>query len=299
MKHGKLLGKMVVASALVCAFFSPISMTKVSAAEYAVEFKAGAHGTVNGEKSVSYLVNSGDVFPNEPSINVESGYVFKGWNKELPEVGSAVEGKQIYVAKYGVVINGLNYTVRYVDENSVDIATPTTMLGEDGEQYTVRAKTVAGYTYQNPSQTFTLDENNKQILIVYTLTNPNIVNREEIIYENEVVNQVVPAPNTTVNTPVNTPATPGTTPGDTPGTDNNAGEDQENPNIEIPENQQPEAGGNEVEIPSNEQPLAKGSTDNNDNLMLYGAIGGAVILLGAFAIFVAKRKQNKEAVDNK
>ena len=72
------------------------------------------------------------------------------------------------------MIDGVSYTVRYVDENKTDIATPKTMLGERGSQINERAKTVPGYTYQQAEQSFTLKDG-MEIQFVYTLTNPNEV----------------------------------------------------------------------------------------------------------------------------
>ena len=61
----------------------PLFSIRVHAAEYEIVFKAGAHGTINGNKEASYRLSSDDVFPDEPDIQVEKGYVFVGWNKQL------------------------------------------------------------------------------------------------------------------------------------------------------------------------------------------------------------------------
>lgn len=272
---------------MACMFLFPVTITKIQAAEYEIVFKAGAHGTVNGQKEVSYRLSTNDVFPDEPVVTAQEGYVFKGWNKELPDVGSKVSGKTVYVAKYGVVINGVTYTVRYVDENKTDIATPKTMLGEQGSSITERAKTVAGYMYQQSEQTFTLT-NEMEIQFVYTLTNPNEVIRYETITEEEIINQVQNQQNANNPTTNNTPVV---TPNPTP--------DQE---IDIPDNPQPNGDGengtqgeeDEVDIPDNEQPQSNG---RGPNYATIASIGGLAILLGGLVFFYFIKKNKEQAAE--
>lgn len=265
---------------MACMFLLPITVTDINAAEYEIVFKAGAHGTVDGKKEVSHRLSTNDVFPDEPAIAVEDGYVFKGWSKQLPSVGSKVSGKAVYVAKYGVVIDGVTYTVRYVDENRTDIATPKTMTGENGSTITERAKTVAGYTYQQTEQTFTLT-NGMEIQFVYTLTNPNEVIRYETVYEEEIIDQVVPGPDEETPTPAPTP-TPTPTPEPTP-------EPAPEP---IEDNPQPEGDGDDKEdINDNPQPISDGK---GPNYAMIAGVGGSAILLGAM-IFYFLKKKNEEA----
>lgn len=261
----------------LCIFLFPLMNVQVHAAEYEVVFKAGSHGTVNGGKEVSYRLSNNDIFPNEPSIAVEDGYVFQGWSKELPEVGTNVTGKQVYVAKYGVVINGIIYTVRYVDENKVDIATATTMLGEKGTEYTVRAKTVPGYTFQETTKSFNLESNNQEIVFVYTLTNPDLVVRNETVYEYENVNQTVG----------------GTTQGQ------GGNQANTNPETDAPENVTPAGGGEntpeeEETIEDEENPLA--NTDGvSKYTMLISVFAGVLLLAGVGAYLVLKKRKKVAA----
>ena len=41
---------------MACLFLLPISTTDIKAAEYEIVFKAGSHGSVDGQKEVSYQV---------------------------------------------------------------------------------------------------------------------------------------------------------------------------------------------------------------------------------------------------
>lgn len=269
----KKIRSIIITMFTICIFLFPLMNVQVQAAEYEVVFKAGSHGSVNGGKEVSYRLSNNDIFPNEPDIKVEEGYVFQGWNKELPDVGTNVLGKQVYVAKYGVVINGIIYTVRYVDENKVDIATATTMLGEQGTEYTVRAKNVPGYTFQEQTKTFNLENNSQEIVFVYTLTNPELVVRNETIYENENVNQTVNGNQTTTN------------PNDTNNPDdNNQGDNGQTGNT-------PEE---EENINNEENPLAKGDGAGNYTILI-ASIAGGLLFIGAGVYLVMKRR--KKAIE--
>lgn len=270
---------------MACLFLLPISTTDIKAAEYEIVFKAGAHGSVDGQKEVSYHLSTNDVFPNEPTVSAEEGYVFKGWSKQLPSVGSKVTGKQVYVAKYGVLIDGVSYTVRYVDENKTDIATPKTMLGERGTQIVERAKTVPGYTYQQAEQTFTLKDG-MEIQFVYTLTNPNEVIRYETITQEEVVNQVVPQENGNQNN-----VTPTPNPNPTPAP---------NPDVVIPDDNQPNGDGNndkdtdkdKDQTDINDQETPEGDGKGNDYAMLAGGLG-ILVVAGIAIIFMYWNKKRK------
>lgn len=280
MKKGKGLWKVLTGIVLACAFILPISSVQLHAAEYEIVFKAGAHGSIDGEKEAAYRLTSDSLFPNEPDINVENGYVFIGWNKELPEVGSKVTGKMVFVAKYAVVIDGVSYTIRYVDENKVDIATPRTMLGEKGESITARAKNIAGYTYQNAEQTFSISDG-LEVQFVYTLTNPDEVIRYETTTQNVVVNQNVNGNNAQQNTQTQNGGNQGTanTPAPTPEEENN----------EDPE--QPLGSGEEEENKNNETPLSKGKQEQN---MMVAAAGGFAVLLGLILIMLLKKRKDKK-----
>ncbi len=274
----KFMKKFIAGAAAAFLCLLPMQIEKISAAEYEIVFKGGSHGTVDGKDKVSYRLSTEDVFPNEPEIATEDGYVFLGWNKELPEPGTKVEGKQVYVAKYGVLVDGISYTVRYVDEAGADIATPRTMVGENGSEITERAKVVSGYTFQQPTQTFTLNKDNQEIRFVYTLTNPEEVIRYEETIEEVPVNQTVPGNQ-------NAPAT--TQPqGTTPDQGQGGNED-----TEVVEDQDTPQTNGEEDIDDNETPLSKGEKDNN--YAMIAGIGGLAVLAAIIYLVVKKKKNNK------
>lgn len=258
---------------LTCFVIFPLSLTKVYAAQYEVVFKAGANGTVNNEKSVTYTLEAGATFPNEPTVTAKEGYVFTGWNKALPEVGAKVNGKQVYVAQYDVVISGISYIVRYVDEQGVAIATAKSMMTESGNTITERAKTIPGYTYQIATQEFVVNQNNKEIKFVYTLTNPE----ERIVYEEEVTNVI--------------------TPGQTAQQGNTNRDLNRDTTTNIEDNNIPQGNGNNSEntgndetIDNQEVPLAKANS-MTDNILIYSGIGLALVLLAGGIVLVKRKKK--------
>ena len=251
---------------LFACLFIVSTITSVNAASYDIVFKAGAYGSINGENSVTYNLKAGDTFPNEPTVTAKDGYVFTGWNKELPSVNSQVTGKQVYVAQYDLLIEGIQYMVRYVDQNNAQIATSKSMMGEKGSLVTERAKVILGYQYNVATQQFTLTDNTKVIQFIYELTDP----KQVIIYEEERVDTVVPGGQT------QQPTTGGnqTNTGNTDDIDGNTTNDNET-------------------IDDNETPLAKAKDSSSNNYLLYGGVIGlgVIILIGIAIVLKKKRKQ--------
>lgn len=261
---------MVVASCLVAM----VCVVPVHAnASYEIEFKAGAHGTINGESKVSYVQEAGSVFPNEPVVTPEDGYRFVGWSKELPEVGSAVEGRMTFVAKYAVVLDGVEYIVRYVDNYGLELDTPKAAVGERGESVTERARYIEGYRIDQTTQTVVLNEDHTEIVFTYVST----AAPEQVIEE---IDRIVPG----------TGGDQGTTtpPAGDQGEPEQPGEDIEDPDT-------PLAGDDDTndseEIEDDDTALAGGS----ENVMLY--VGGAIVLVAAVAIYFFMRNKKNVAND--
>lgn len=256
-----------------CFVIFPLSLTRVDAAQYEIVFKAGLNGTINNGKSVTYTLMAGATFPDEPTVVAKEGYVFTGWNKALPEVGTKVEGKQVYVAQYDVVISGISYIVRYVDEQGVTIATAKTSMAESGSTIVERAKTIPGYTYQIVTQEFVINQNNKEIKFVYTLTNPE----ERIVYEEEVTNVTAPGQTTQQG---------------------NINRNTNRNDTAIEENNIPQGNGNngnpakeEETIDDQEVPLAKENDSSMNTVFIYGGIALALVLLAGGIILVKRKKK--------
>ncbi|MEG0328868.1 MAG: cell wall anchor protein [Longicatena sp.] len=260
---------------VVSLLMIPFSLAKVHAASYEVVFKSGAHGTINGNKNETHKLNAGDIFPDEPVVQAEAGYAFKGWDKALPSVGSTVSGKQVFVARYSVLVSGVQYTVHYVDENKVAIATPKTIVAEENSTVNERAKNVAGYQYQEATKDLTITKDLKDVYFTYTLTNPNEVIKYVETTEYETINQVVNGENAANNnnaTTNNPTEAPGTTPDNEP----------------VQDNETPKADGGKDKVEDNQTPKAKGTSNNM--LLIGGGIAGLALLVGCILFFLKKRK---------
>ncbi len=262
----KLLATCMVA--IMACTFSASFLQTAHAAQYEIVFKGGLHGTVDNQKSVSYRLEANSLFPNEPSVQANDGYVFAGWSKQLPAVGSKVDRKMVFVAKYDVLVNGISYIVRYVDEDNVPVATAKTMMAEEGSTIVERAKIVENYAFVEATQEFVLSENKKEIVFVYRATNQ----KEQIRYEEEQVN--VRGGTQGNQTGGNQGGTPGNT-------------------EEVAQPDQPKGGGNGEEVGGKDTPLAQGDASDYLPAMLAGVAG--VALLGLIAFIVMKRKKEKES----
>lgn len=258
------------------AMMSSGMMTSVHAAEYEIVFKTGAHGTIQGEKSVSYRKANGEVFPDEPNVMAEAGYAFDGWNKELPAVGSSVNGKEVYVARYITLVDGVEYRVRYVDTNGIDIATQKVSVTENGHTVQERAKVLAGYTYDEAEKALQISPDSHEIVFVYTLVN------EEAAATNPPVQTISPEDQT--GNPTNPDAnTPNVTPDGNPDT---------NPDVEQVEDNTTPQGGGEENVDDNTTPLA--SLDNDHMIWIYGT--GGIVLIGAILLALAWKRRKKDQI---
>lgn len=250
-------------------------MLQVHAAEYEVVFKAGAHGTIQGERSVTYRRENGDIFPDEPTVIAESGYAFDGWNKQLPAVGSTVHGKEVYVARYITLVDGVEYRVRYVDENGVDIATQKVSITENGHTIIERAKILAGYQFDQAEKSIQANAVKNEIVFVYTLideqeaaTNPPVVTINEA--QNQTGNQVNPDTQTPNENPNPAPE----------------------PDVEqVEDDQTPQGDGDVEQVDDNQTPLA---VLENDNMVWVIGAGGIVIIGIVLLALARKRKKGNQ-----
>lgn len=275
--------------------------------EYKITFKSGSQGVFNvsdlgknatyndKHTSVTYTVKAGEAFPDVPELIINEGYRNNMWSDELPTVGSQVTEKQVYVAKYTKLVNGVEFTVKYVDTNGVEIATPTIYTTDLGTEEVVRAKTVEGYQPDSLQKRLVVSRENVEIQFVYTSTEqateaPVI---EQIVYvEGEPVYVDVVQPGATVGT-----TTAGTTGGGT-AVEGTTGETAGDQTTDIEDNETPQAGvddDNTTNIEDNETPQAGANESSTDNTALYVGGGiGAVAVLALIAYLLSKRKKQAE-----
>ena len=278
----------------------PMNMSQANAASktYEITFKAGSKGkfdvsdlkgnyTVNDDQtSITYKVEAKGTFPDVPTVIVEEGYRNNKWSQELPAVGSKVEEKQVYVAKYTKLVNAVEFTVKYVDTNGVEIATPTIYTTDLNTEEVVRAKTIEGYQADALQKRLVVSREEVEIQFVYTsleeATQPPVIEQIVEVEGEPVYRDVI------VGTGANQDA--------------NANQDQEdNPDVNINENDVPQAGGDEddeqtggetTDIEENNVPQA--GTDETSNMMyIAGGVGiFAIIVLVAYVLSKRKKQEN-------
>lgn len=261
-----------ICSLAVIIATSFLSMNIASAVEYEVIFRAGNRGSFeDGSTKIVKNIEAGEGFPDIPDIVIEEGYMFTGWNKEIP----AVVNKRIdFVAQYKQLINGKEYAISYVDTFGNPLATKRVLMGELGDSIQVRAKVIDGYIVDAIEKTLVIQESNNEIIFTYTSTT------SDVIY-NDVI---VTVPGTT------TPLTPGgtTTPGD-------EAETPTTPDVEqVPEEETP-LNKEEVDekVEEEETPLNKG----NENSFVTPALAlGAGVVLGLLILMLLKKRAKKDQV---
>lgn len=292
----------IAAFALMFNMICSASSNEINAAqrEYEVVFKAGSKGsfdtsdlsgdyTVNKDKtSITFKVEAGEPFPEVPKVNAQEGYRNNEWNKELP-VGSKVEEKQVYVAKYTKLVDAVEFTVKYVDTNGVEIATPRIYTTDMGAEEIVYPKTIEGYQPDVLQKRMVVSRKDVEIQFVYTstqeATQPPV--QEQIVYvEGEPVYV-----NAGTGTDANNAGQQGG--GTTGNQTTNQGGNQ--PATDIPNNDTPAGGddNNTTDIEDNE--IARGGADEESNTALYVAGGiGVVAIIGLITYLLKKKKDVTE-----
>lgn len=293
MRFTKILSKIILSLTLMFAFCLPCLNSVKAATSYDVIFRAGAHGSFNGESKYVVEKEYGTAFPDDPyyenELAVDDGYIFTGWNEEMPET---VTGKTVLVAKYTPLVDGVEYKIRYVDQNDVDIVTPRLAIGNVGSSVTVTAKTINDWPVDQSTKTIQLTDGTNEIKFVYTVPEDEVQIEYVTEYVTNTVDEVVTVPATagtatTVGTGTGVGGAAGTAGTTTGGDQAVAGE-----TTDIEDNETPQAGADgETTIEDNETPQA-GAKDSGSNNAIYIAGGaGAVILIAIVAYLLSKRKK--------
>lgn len=149
-----------------------------------VTFRAGNVGTfdtskitpIDGKLEVTenylrFTVDKGDdlsgFFADDAALNstlaycldVEENYFLKDCDAYGASVGTSNFHNAEYVLDYGVLVDGVSYTVYYVDsESGEQIAAPTIAYRNKGESVEVSPLSIAGYVTTDEPVTLTLSE---------------------------------------------------------------------------------------------------------------------------------------------
>lgn len=291
----------VFAATLAFSMMCSASVVDLQAAStYDVVFKAGSHGTFTEEpagaklsedkKTLTYKVGVNEEFPEVPEIKIDEGYRTNGWN-ENPAVGTNVQERQVYVAKYTKLVNAVEFTVKYVDNYGNELATPRIYTTELGNKETVFYKDIEGYIVDAYQKTMEVTKDGIEIEFRYT--------SEEEAAEPPVIEQIVTVEgepvyvtgdgqgNPVTTTPGGNPTNPG---GDTQTGDNNQGAGE----VDVDDPDTPQGGGNTEVVDDPDNPLSNGKTDNNNVLYIAGGVG-IVALIALIAYLLSKKKKQSSA----
>lgn len=289
------------------------------------ELKAGesatlADGTLvtmnDDQTKVVYKVAYGAAFPDLPTVVPAAGYVVNTAEWDAAATPAAVEGREEMVAKYLRLVNGVEYTVKYVDENGVDVASPIISTANRGDTVTARAKTVSGYYADSAVKTLEVTGEGLSVSFVYKLTNPpsgetieqiveEVIPGGTVVREN-VIEQVVTGEPAAPVTPPVTPVNPAPVTPVTPEPEVNipepevplASEPETSQGQETQPEENQESQGGEVDITEPEVPMAEQpDVASESNLPLYLAGGAAVLaaILAAVWFLIAKKNKKPEA----
>lgn len=174
-----------------------------------VTFRAGNVGTfdtskitpIDGKLEVTenylrFTVDKGDdlsgFFADDAALNstlaycldVEENYFLKDCDAYGASVGTSNFHNTEYVLDYGVLVDGVSYTVYYVDsESGEQIAAPTIAYRNQGESVEVSPLSIAGYVTTDEPVTLTLSETGEnEVTFHYTAS------EEQTTIVNTIVN---------------------------------------------------------------------------------------------------------------
>lgn len=311
MKMKNKIKVIAAACALAVSFIGTIPVQ--AAPTYSVEFRAGSHGSFDGNTKITEKAEYGEFIevPLNSSIQPDSGYWFTGWS---PEVETRVTKKAVYVAQYARLIDAAEYRINYVDTTGVSLATQQIAQADKGVSFTVYAPAIEGYAPDATSKRVTITEEGAEVNFVYTSTlEPNVETNvvtetvTETVTENVV--QTVPGGTTGNQTPPTAPETEAQTqPQTEPGNQTDVNQPNEGETT-IPDEQVPldntEIGGQNNEGSQNNNDDRETSSISDEEVpkankdlsstpgWVYGVLGGAVVALGAIGagVVVLKRKR--------
>lgn len=248
---------------------------------YAISFKAGAHGSVNGSPSVTENLGYETALDlSHLTVVCDQGYYFTGWS---PEVDTTVTEKATYVAQYARIINEAVYRVSYVDHYGNEMATQKAAITNAGTTVTENALAIEGYVVDSASKQVEVAAKGTQITFVYTA-------QSELTTTETVETVVLPDGQTVATTGGLTAGTaadgnaPGITATDGAVTNGTTGDTT---------NQQ----GQTTTVDENNVPLANQNLDGAGGPApwVYVAMGAGVLLVAGLILFIIKQQKNHKS----
>ena len=324
MKAKKGLKNRIMTLLSVCTLIAALSpVVPVHAAEtrqYDVVFRAGSHGSLSKQASTEIAVSqNGDtatvsvdygnklpITSGNILVTAESGYQFTGWSPDFDSTATVTK-KAVYVAQYKKIIDEINYTVNYVDQDGNAVLTQKVVVCNKNEKNIIEEAPVIANYASPANSSVQVDTSKDGTVITFQYT---VQPQEETIYQEET--EYVPGTTTTNVVTQTTTGTTGTTTPGTTGTTDTTGTtttpettapteetgttnipDEEVPLAENPtENTEENQDQDTTTIEDEEVPLADKKVEKSNSKWIYSAIaGGGVLVLGAIALLVAKRRK--------
>ncbi|MEG0275633.1 MAG: hypothetical protein RR630_01245 [Coprobacillus sp.] len=277
-----------------------LSFVSASSKYYQITYAPGTTGQfketliqdykkVYGAKNVSLSKATGSItikvaakktMPNAPTAQditlkdtSKQYYVLtSGWQP----ASTTVSENATYVVQYGALTQGVEYSIRYVDNTTKqDVASPVFARANVNEVMNAYAKNIDGYTFDTQTKSITLTTDAKQNVLTFLYTaKENTVVVDEVEENTVIRNQVVTVPNNNANNNNNV---------NTPNNDQIINDD------DVPLDN----GGNDQTIEDGEIPLAKGDELTTNNQMLYGGIVIAGLAIVVVLIAIKRKRTNK------
>ncbi|MBS7302822.1 MAG: hypothetical protein KIG50_01625 [Lachnospiraceae bacterium] len=268
----------------------------------------GDRATVTAHGAIKVTVNAGDKVPTAPTyIQAKTGYFVRDSWKPADET---VDRNMDFVVDYARLVDGVEYTVKYVDSASGESIAPIYIaqanIGDERTEIAPLQIVISGgvvyYLSSASSITLVLDEDSSKNVFTfsYTMAPPGTVIDEVIIGEN---GQIITTTDYVTVGNAGGQATAGgnvtVAAGDAGGAAE-AGGNVDAPAVDIADEETPLAGsidnqstdeGNALEIKDGEVPLAPGM-DPIANMAMIGAsvFAVAAVLVAGIWLFMKKKR---------
>lgn len=184
--------KFIVSLLVAVLFFSMGKLSADAAGKtYTVTFRPGNVGTftdnavelyanydyeITAHGAIKVSVPSGAAFPSAPTaqyVNVKDGYVVLNSANWGPQAGDVVTKNTDFVVDYGRLIDGVEYSVKYVDEETGEsVSTLMVTRGNIGESVSVTAPETIKIS---DNTNFVLVSNTTQTIMLEADSSKNVI----------------------------------------------------------------------------------------------------------------------------
>lgn len=269
------------------------------------EYATGTLGAVSAdEKKIVYEVKAGEAFPQLPQAgNIASEGYFAADSSQWGPEDDFVTRRSEFVVQYGRLVDGVEYTVRFVDAASGEqVALPEIAMGNVGEEVTYTAKSIPDYSLvSEASAAIVLDADATLNIITFTYASTKTTNVEEVVRTEYVDGgtTVVYSERENIIYQQSNTAQPG---GNVQGAAGEDGNEAQQGNVNIEDEETPLGDGTQVSdedgdiisIEEEEAPLSGGSLNRPNMMVVFAGIAGAAAIALAAVWFLTKKKAKEQ-----